>query len=213
MTEEYKAFEGSFLEQSFLMKQEGYKMLPISSLAKVRINPSENPVGQSTLNWATFTSDVIAHYSNWFRDEYKVVPNCQLLEKLGSEVRIIDGRILINKRIYDSLEGEVFTRGQINQMREDGFNCSHYYPDRLKSCNQENPIWRALLGSKKKAIEYADSLEEVCGDRRVMSIILPESRENELIVLYDQGFSLGGGTINFSTPLNSSDSRIIGVRQ
>ena len=142
----YKEFYGRNVDQMPNLIAEGRTPLSVQGLMKRKLetqNASE-AVRNSWMHNYFDTGDGVAYHPD---GRIKIVPDARPLREMNSESKLVNGALVLPDGMYEKLEGQEFTRKDIQK----------YVGDAITSKEaKSNPLWQALARDPKLLNEYVD---------------------------------------------------------
>ena len=124
----------------------GMTPLSVSGLMQRRLQAQygSESVRNSLMNNYHDTGDGIAYHPD---GRIKIVPDASPLREMNPESRLVNGALVLPDGMYEKLEGQEFTRKDIQK----------YVGDAITSKEAKiNPLWQALARDPKLLNEYVD---------------------------------------------------------
>lgn len=209
VAKDYKEFYGRPINQMPLLVAEGRVPLSVSGLMQKRMEVLDSG-DQELISywWANYfdTGDAVFYHPN---GNLKVVLNAKPMKKLNPKSELSDGALVLPKGLYDKLNGDNFTREEIEK---------YGLAEKLltKEEAKKNPIWKALAGGDQALLDtYVDAVftkvKEDYGYDKLMKIWLSQPQEATTGRLWCVGrFNDYGSDANGVNDLVSS-GRLVGV--
>lgn len=150
--EKYKAFPSSgkapIIEQMPLLIAEGRIPLSVNGLLKRKLEVLTASEAVKFAYWYNYfdTGDAIAYHPD---GRVKIVLDSQDLRQVTPESTLSLGALVLPNGRYEQLQGEEFTREQINK---------HTGKPLTKEQAKANPIWQALAREKLLLEQYVDEV-------------------------------------------------------
>ena len=139
-------FNGRSVDQMPNLIAKGRLPLSASGLMQRRLQAQygSSAVRDSLMHNYFDTGDGVAYHPD---GRIKVVNDAKHLREMNSESNLVNGALVLPDRIYEKLEGQEFTRKDIQK----------YVGDALSSKDaKSNPLWQALARDQKLLNEYVD---------------------------------------------------------
>ena len=139
-------FEGRNIDKMPELIAKGMKPLSVSGLMQRRLQAQygSESVRNSLMNNYHDTGDGIAYHPD---GRIKIVPDASPLREMDSKSNLVNGALVLPDGMYEKLEGQEFTRKDIQK----------YVGDAISSKEAKiNPLWQALARDPKLLNEYVD---------------------------------------------------------
>ena len=99
--EKYKEFLGKMTEQMELIIKDKREPMTIKQIIERRLNSEQKDWKDNYFD----TCDAIAYGKN---GNFKIIKNCDILKNINSKTKLEKGRIKLNNKEYENLEGQEF---------------------------------------------------------------------------------------------------------
>ena len=186
--EKYQEFYGRNIEQMELLIKDKRKPMTVKQIIERRLNSKQNNWRENYFD----TCDAIVRY----KDNIKVILNCNLLKKITKKTELTNGGIKTTEKEYQKLKGKEFS---ISKLELNGWL--------TKEKALKHPIWRYLLGNLHK--DYVELVFRNREKNNLMGVFI----NNEQLILrlwyvsrLDARSNAGGWSI-----LGVDDGRLVGV--
>ncbi|HDQ59886.1 MAG TPA: hypothetical protein ENN30_01700, partial [Candidatus Woesearchaeota archaeon] len=132
---EVKVFVGDYISAMQELRSEGYSPMTVQDVAKKRLEVLASGNKKKTSQFWDISQNTTSAVA-YFKDEIKIIPNCEILTNIDYDAEILNGALVLTEDQYKQLPGKTFKHSELMT------NTQMTRIDRAKA----HPVLQELLG-------------------------------------------------------------------